>query len=94
MISLGGCHGDIIHVPSVDEGFDRASNADSAANIPLFIAVCVPFIFGTFMKPALHPINAPPGNTSCGILCTPPSFNALAPYASLLPSSNRLDICG
>lgn len=34
---------------------------------PDFIAVCVPFIFGTFKKPAEHPIIAPPGKTGYGI---------------------------
>lgn len=35
--------------------------------LPDFIAVWVPFIFGTFMKPAEHPIIAPPGKTGYGI---------------------------
>ena len=34
--------------------------------VPDFIAVCVPFILGTFKKPAEHPIIAPPGNTGFG----------------------------
>ena len=38
----------------------------SAASIPLFIAVWVPLIFGTFMKPGLQPINKPPGKVSFG----------------------------
>lgn len=32
-------------------------------SLPDFIAVCVPLIFGTFKKPAEHPIIAPPGKT-------------------------------
>lgn len=35
--------------------------------IPDFIAVWVPFILGTFKKPAEHPIIAPPGKTGYGI---------------------------
>lgn len=35
--------------------------------LPDFIAVWVPFIFGTFKKPAAHPIIAPPGKTGYGI---------------------------
>lgn len=35
--------------------------------LPDFIAVCVPFIFGTFRKPAEHPMIAPPGKTGYGI---------------------------
>lgn len=35
--------------------------------LPDFIAVWVPFILGTFMKPAEHPISAPPGKTGYGI---------------------------
>lgn len=37
--------------------------------IPDFMAVCVLFIFGTFKKPAEHPIIAPPGNNGYGIDC-------------------------
>lgn len=40
---------------------------DSAAKMPLFIAVCVPLILGTFMSPGLQPINNPPGKVSLGI---------------------------
>ena len=39
----------------------------SAASMPLFIAVWVPLILGTFMKPGLQPIRSPPGNVSSGI---------------------------
>lgn len=35
--------------------------------VPDFIAVCVPFIFGTFKKPAEQPMIAPPGKTGYGI---------------------------
>lgn len=31
------------------------------------MAVCVPFILGTFMKPAEQPIIAPPGKTGYGM---------------------------
>ncbi len=46
----------------------KAVNASSAAMMPLFIAVCVPLIFGTFRKPAEQPMRAPPGNASWGML--------------------------
>lgn len=39
----------------------------SEANMPLFIAVCVPLILGTFKSPGLQPINNPPGKVSLGI---------------------------
>lgn len=39
----------------------------SEAKMPLFIAVCVPLILGTFKSPGLQPINSPPGNVSLGI---------------------------
>lgn len=39
----------------------------SEASMPLFIAVCVPLILGTFMSPGLQPINNPPGKVSLGI---------------------------
>jgi len=38
----------------------------SEANMPLFIAVCVPLILGTFMSPGLQPTNNPPGKVSLG----------------------------
>lgn len=41
----------------------------SAASMPLFMAVWVPLIFGTFMKPGLQPISSPPGNVSFGMDC-------------------------
>ena len=44
----------------------RTSNTASAASIPLFIAVWVPLILATFMKPALQPTRHPPGNVSFG----------------------------
>ena len=44
-----------------------ASNALSAANMPDFIAVCVPLIFGTFNMPAVSPTSTPPGNASFGM---------------------------
>lgn len=39
----------------------------SEANMPLFIAVWVPLILGTFMSPGLQPINNPPGKVSLGM---------------------------
>ena len=36
-------------------------NLVSAAIIPLFIAVCEPFILGIFKVPASHPTNNAPG---------------------------------
>lgn len=39
----------------------------SEASMPLFIAVCVPLILGTFIKPGLQPISNPPGKVSLGI---------------------------
>lgn len=79
-----------VESPVVEQGCDRASKAHSAASIPLFIAVCVPLILATFMKPAVQPMSAPPGKASCGMLCRPPSFSALAPYATLCPPSSSL----
>lgn len=58
-------------VPLVSDGvpvFVRASKADSAASIPVFMALCEPLTFGTFMKPGLQPIKAPPGNANLGML--------------------------
>src|SRR5690554_6899592 len=56
-----------------------AANAASAASMPDLMALCEPLIRGTFNKPALHPINAPPGKTSLGKDCKPPSEIARAP---------------
>ena len=44
-------------------------NTASAASMPLFMAVCVPLILGTFMKPGLQPIRMPPGKVSSGMDC-------------------------
>jgi len=44
----------------------KASTAHSAAIIPLFIALWVPFTLGTFIKPGAHPIRAAPGTASFG----------------------------
>ena len=38
----------------------RSGKIDSAAIIPLIMALCVPFIFATFNSPAVHPIKHPP----------------------------------
>ena len=56
-----------------------ASNAASAASMPDFIAVWLPLILGTLRKPAVSPISAPPGKTSFGSDCSPPSESARAP---------------
>ena len=42
------------------------SKIDSAASIPPFMALCVPFNRATFMKPGLQPAKHPPGNVSFG----------------------------
>jgi len=44
----------------------RASKAHSAASMPVFMALWLPFTLTIFMKPGLHPISAPPGNTRLG----------------------------
>ena len=44
----------------------RTSKTASAASIPLFIALWVPLILATFMKPGLQPTKHPPGNVSFG----------------------------
>lgn len=57
-------------VPAVSESRFSAvtlGKMASAARMPLFIAVCVPLIFGTFMNPGLQPISSPPGNVSFGM---------------------------
>ena len=51
----------------------------SAASIPLFIAVWLPLMRGTFTKPAAQPTSAPPGNASLGTDCQPPSLMTRAP---------------
>jgi hypothetical protein len=71
-----------------DEGW-TASQAASAASIPLFMALCVPLILATFTKPAEHPSKAPPGKFSFGTDCSPPSFSTRAPYDSLSPLERR-----
>lgn len=43
------------------------------------MAVWEPFIFKTFIKPALQPTNKPPGKVNFGIEKYPPEFKALAP---------------
>ena len=54
--------------PSVDElPSEMDSKTASAANIPLFMALCKPLILATFMKPGLQPIRQPPGNVSLGM---------------------------
>jgi hypothetical protein len=46
--------------------FDNKSKIVSAAIIPDFIAIWVPFNFGTFKNPGLHPTKQPPGNDNFG----------------------------
>ena len=57
-------------IPAVGEFEElvRASKALSAASMPLFMALCVPLILGMLRKPGLHPISAPPGKVSLGML--------------------------
>lgn len=95
-------YGDMSTAPDVSAPSSTFSAlyAVSAARIPDFIALCVPLIylisrnpwhrlaFGTLRNPAEHPSKAPPGKCSLGIDCSPPSFNARAPYAILSPPSN------
>lgn len=60
----------VVLLPAVsDSAFSAVTlgKMASAANMPLFIAVWVPLIFGTFMKPGLQPIRIPPGNVSFGM---------------------------
>ena len=73
---------DIVKLPAVCDSslwFTKVSKTLSAASNPDFIALWVPLIFATFIKPGLHPIRQPPGNASCGTDCRPPSLRALAP---------------
>ena len=64
---------------------DSCLKAASAASMPDFIALCVPLILGTFTNPAEQPIKHPPGKTSFGTDCKPPSLIARAPYEILFP---------
>jgi hypothetical protein len=43
-----------------------ASKADSAASMPVFSALWLPLMRGTFTKPALSPTSTPPGKLSLG----------------------------
>jgi hypothetical protein len=71
--------------------------AASAAKIPVFMAVCVPLIFGTFRKPAEHPIKAPPGKATCGTDWKPPGnrkrncsdYSQIHPQRRLMKESKR-----
>ena len=74
-----------LHLPAVGDDFslDNSLNAASAASIPDFMALWVPFILGTFKNPAVQPIKQPPGKVSLGMAWNPPSFKALAPYEIL-----------
>ncbi len=55
--------------------------------MPESMALWLPLMRGTFMKPAAQPSSAPPGNTSLGIDCQPPSVSARAPYPIRRPPS-------
>ena len=44
----------------------NSSTIASAANMPLFIALWVPFILATFINPGLQPTRQPPGNVNFG----------------------------
>ena len=56
-----------------------AATAASAANMPVLMAAWLPLMREAFKKPALQPINAPPGKTVLGRLFKPPAVNARAP---------------
>ena len=56
-----------------------AAATESAASMPERMALWLPLMRGTFMKPAAQPISAPPGKARRGIACQPPSVNARAP---------------
>ena len=61
----------------------------SAANIPDFIALCVPLTFGTFKNPASHPIRTPPGNVIFGIAEKKINFKN---FSDIFLLKNYLDI--
>ena len=56
-----------------------AANAASAASMPVFMALWLPLMRGTFTKPAEQPISTPPGKASFGTDWKPPSVIARAP---------------
>ena len=56
-----------------------AAKAASAAIMPVFMALWLPLMRGTFTKPAQSPISTPPGKDSFGTDCRPPSVMARAP---------------
>ena len=71
-----------------------AAAMDSAASMPLFIAVWLPLMRGTLTKPAEQPISTPPGKVSFGIDCQPPSVIARAPYDTRVPPCRCLITSG
>jgi len=56
-----------------------AAAAASAASMPLFMALWLPLMRGTFSRPAESPSSTPPGKYICGIDWKPPSLIARAP---------------
>jgi len=75
-------------------GFVNLLKMAFPAYIPDLIAVCEPFIFKTFIKPALQPASKPPGKVNLGIEKYPPEFNALAPYETHCPPYKNFLIWG
>lgn len=67
-----------VFVSAEDDGC-TAAYAASAASMPLFMALCVPFILATFINPAEQPISAPPGKLRIGTDWRPPSVRTRAP---------------
>lgn len=57
----------IMHAMERSDEPTKAFKKNGVKYRPDFMAVCVPFIFGTSKKPAEHPIIAPPGKTGYGI---------------------------
>ena len=51
----------------------------SAASMPDFMAVWMPFSRCTFSMEALSPTNSAPSTASCGIVYSPPADSVLAP---------------
>jgi hypothetical protein len=67
--------GQLVALAAILDGGEAAS----AASMPVFMALWLPLMRGTFTKPAEQPIKAPPGKNSLGIDCRPPSVMARAP---------------
>ena len=62
------------------DGSARAAVMGGLCLGPVFMAVWLPLIFGTLTKPAVQPINAPPGKVNFGTAWIPPSLMHRAPY--------------